>query len=215
LPKGSSVFKKLKKAEGDPDKTKAILDKLGLTDIPKEGDMLPKPVIGYTTKLEEGDRSLTEDEAYRISGLTEEQFANIPRIALKTNDFISERAEQTGLAPHWDGKIEFVYWNGLNLADVVGTPDEDRFGDRLSKEFLRQWYKTNQSEWEPACDEYKPTGKGWQERCPVKPISLPKELVNLVSQLYMACCNQYVGKRIFSSVPELGKIVEDLKPYRD
>ena len=216
LPKGSSIFKKLKEAEGDGAKTKKLLDKLGLKESPKEGDMLPKPIMTYTTKLEEGDRSLSEDEAYQISGLTEKQFLRVAPLALRINDYITERCEQTGLAPHWDGKVEMAYFNGsLILVDAVGTLDEDRMGDRISKEFLRQWYKENQPGFAEACDEYKQTGPGWQERCPVKPISLPEELSTLVSQMYMAACNQYIGKNIFSNVPELGKVMERLKPYRD
>ena len=214
LPKGSSVFKKLKKAEGNPASIKLILDELGLTKVPKEGDMLPKPIIGYTTKLEEGDRNLTEDEAYRISGLTEKEFVKIAPLALQVNDYINERAKQTGLAPHWDGKVEMVYNNGLVLADVLGTLDEDRFGDGISKEVLRQWYKIHQPKFAEACDKLKETGEGWQERC-VQPIKLPRELSRLVSQMYMSACNLWVGEGIFSGVPNLENIMENLKEYRD
>jgi len=215
LPKGSSVFRKLRKVSGNPEKMKGILGKLGLIEVPSEGDMLPETVVDYTTKLEEGDRVLTEDEAYKISGLTEEEFGKIKPFALRVNYFVTERAKLTGLAPHWDGKVEMVYRNGLVLADVVGTPDEDRFGDRMSKEFLRQWYDKNQPGWHEACDEWKKTGEGWQDRCPVKPVKLPPELSTLVSQMYQSACNQYVGREIFPDVPELGGVMERLKPFRD
>ena len=46
-----------------------IYKKLGLNSEPKPGDMLPKPIMNYTTKLESGDRNLTDEEAYKISGL--------------------------------------------------------------------------------------------------------------------------------------------------
>ena len=215
LPKGSSIFKRLKSAEGDRKKTKQILRELGLKKVPGENSMLPKPVMGYTTKLEEGDRHLSESEAYRISGLTEEDFRKVGEIALKVNDYVSERAEQTGLAPHWDGKVEMIYFNGLKLADVVGTLDEDRFGDRISKEFLRQWYQKNQPEWGKACDEYKGSGEGWQDRCPIKPMRLPERLSTLVSQMYMSACNQYVQREIFPGVPKLDEVMESLKEFRD
>jgi len=217
LPKGSSVFKRIHEAveEQNFEKAAEIWKRLGLTKPPEENQMLPKPVMSYTTKLEPSDRTLTEHEAYRISGLTDEQFSQVGPLALKVNDYINERAEETGLNPHWDGKVEMVYNNGLVLADVLGTLDEDRFGDRISKEFLRQWYKTNQPKWGEACDEYKKTGKGWQERCPIKPINLPRKLSNLVSQMYMSAANKWIQKEIFPNVPELEKVMEDLKPYRD
>lgn len=220
LPLGSSVFKKIAEAKKitDAEEREKALQKiysgLGLTSEPKPGDMLPKPTLGYTTKLEEGDRSLTEDEAYNISGLSDGQFSGIASLALKVDDFITEQAEKSGLKPHWDGKVEMVWNNGLVICDVVGTLDENRFGDNVNKEFLRQWYKTNQPEFAPACDEWKKTGEGWQERCPVKPINLPPELVTLVSQMYMSACNQYVQRRIFDA-PELDAVMEKLKPYRE
>lgn len=215
LPKGSSVFKTLKKVEGDTVKTKKILDKLGLSEIPQEGQMLVKPVMFYTTKLESGDRELEEDEAYLISGLTEEEFRKIAPLSFIVNDYISERANQTGLAPHWDFKVEMRFLNGkLSIVDVVGTLDEDRFGDGISKEFLRQWYDDNQPEFAKACDEWKKTGYGWQERCPIKPIKLPNELSRLVSQMYMAACNQYVGREIFANLPALDVVMDRLKLYR-
>ncbi len=216
LPRGSSVFKNLKAARGDSEKTRDILSGLGLTEIPKEGNMLPRSVMNYTTKLEAGDRNLSEHEAYMISGLSQEKFREIAPLALRVNDYVSDRAIRTGLAPHWDGKVEMIYVGGnLALADVVGTLDEDRFGDRISKEFIRQWYEVNQPEWRQACEVAKKTGKGWQERCPIKPINLPTELTMLVSQMYMAACNQYVERKIFPDVPALDTVMQRLKPYRD
>jgi len=38
---------------------------------------LPKPFIECTTKLEEYDRQLTNNEAIKISGLTMDEFENI------------------------------------------------------------------------------------------------------------------------------------------
>lgn len=216
LPRGSSVFKKLKKAECNPEAVQNILRELGLTKMPNEGDMLPNPIMNYTTKLEAGDRNLTEHEAYRISGLHKHDFRLIAPLALRVNGYVTARAIATGLAPHWDGKVEMRFRDRkLELVDVIGTLDEDRFGDRISKEFLRQWYEVNQPGWRVACEEWKKTGKGWQERCPVKPIPLPTELSILVSHMYMAACNQYVGIEIFSNIPALDTVMQRLKPYRD
>lgn len=214
LPKGSSVFKKLKEAEGDQEKTQKILHKLGLDKIPKEGDMLPKPIVEYTTKLEATDRKLDLNQAYEISGLSSKAFEDLSTLALNVNDCITERTKKTGLGTHWDGKIEVVYFNKkIILADAMGNLDENRIGTEMSKEFFRQGHKVNQSEWIAECEKYKPTGEGWQKRCTIKPQRLPIELVTLMSQMYMSACNQYVGEKIFDS-PDLGKVLKRLDEYR-
>lgn len=221
LPEGSSVFGKIAKAKTIPDESKReeelqqIYQSLGLTSEPKPGDFLPRPIMNYTTKLEAGDRNLTENEAYKISGLTEENFAKVGPLALTINNMITEQAQKAGMV-HYDGKVEMLFNNGLVLGDVLGTFDENRLGfngEQVSKEFLRQWYKKNQKEFAPACDEWKKTGEGWQERCPVKPVHLPQELSRLVSQLYMAGCNQYVGRKIFQA-QELPAVMDQIRLYR-
>src|SRR3989344_804456 len=197
LPLGSSVFKKIEKIKNeiaDPETREKVLQKIyegyGLKSEPKPGDMLPEPVIGYTTKLEPGDRSLEDRDAYKLSGLCDEDFKDVKPLALAVNDFINKQAvDKLGLNPHWDGKVEMAYFHSLEIVDVVGTLDEDRFGTLVSKEILRQWYKRNQPEFSLACDEWKKTGEGWQERCPVKPVNLPSDLVSAVSQMYQAATN--------------------------
>lgn len=222
LPQGSSVFDKIAEIEkiGDPVerqmKLHSLIGKYGLKAKPQPGDMLPRPVINYTTKFEAGDRSLTEEEAYHISGLADRNFRRIEPLTLQIDEIITELAERAGMH-HWDGKIEMVYNDGLVVADVLGTFDENRFSfneKQVSKEFLRQWYIKNQPEFRPACKEWEKTGPGWQQRCPIKPIPLPGELSTLVSQMYMAGCNQYVGRRIFNA-PKLRGIMDKLAPYME
>jgi len=219
LPLGSSVFagiEKLKAASPDGgEPLQRLLANLGLKEEPVPGQMLPRPIMSYSTKLESGDRNLNEAEAFEISGLEEENFRKLAEIGLAVNEFITERAEQTGLA-HYDGKIELVYDNGLVLADVVGTFDENRFASnnrQISKEVLRQWYKRHQSDFPAACEEAKSGGAGWQSRCPVKPVNLPPELIRLASEMYQAGCNRYTGRRLFE-VPELEEVLQALEPYR-
>ena len=218
LPKGSSVFEKIAKAKENknPKELEEILSSLGLKEEPKPGDMLPKPIMNYSTKLEPGDRNLSDVEAYRISGLTEEVFAQVESLALKVNDFITEQAEKVGMT-HYDGKVEMIYNNGLQIADVVGTLDENRFGfndEQISKEIIRQWYKKYQLDFAPACKKWKETGEDWQQRCDVQPIRMPHKLVSLVSKMYMSASNRYTGKRVFD-VPELDEVMEKLKRYRE
>jgi phosphoribosylaminoimidazole-succinocarboxamide synthase len=221
LPEGSSIFKRIEKAKKETDSNKMekalkeIYDSLGIKSEPKPGDMLPEPVMNYTTKLEPGDRNLTETDAYRISGLNSNDFKEVGDVAFEVNNFVTKQAQKTGFV-HYDGKVEMVWNNGPIVADVVGTFDEDRFGfkgEQVSKEFLRQWYKKNQPEFSKACDEWKEKGEDWQQRCPVKPRKLYPKLSKLVSQMYMAGCNKYVERNIFD-VPDLEEVMEEIRPFR-
>src|SRR4030042_7173989 len=56
LPQGSSMLKRLEEARtaSDPRRAvRALLRELGLKDEPKPGDLLPRPVMSFTTKSEE------------------------------------------------------------------------------------------------------------------------------------------------------------------
>ena len=220
LPLGSSVFKRIDGAKQLPDAKQRgaeigrILKELGVKELPKPGQMLPSPVMSYTTKLEAGDRELSRGEAYRLSGLPRREFNTLDSLALRVNSMITEQAERTGFA-HYDGKIETVWDEALVVCDVIGTFDENRFswqGEQISKEVLRQWYKRNQPEFVAACEKWKKTGPGWQKNCDVKPRSLPAEFAALASQMYMSGCNRYTGKRVFDS-PPLEEVMERLRSY--
>jgi phosphoribosylaminoimidazole-succinocarboxamide synthase len=222
LPLGSSVFKRLEGLRQLPvgkqrkEELAGILKGLGVKEPPIPGQMLPQPVMSFTTKLEAGDRELSEREAYRLSGLRRRDFNALKSIALQVNDIITEQAVQTGF-DHYDGKIETVWDKGLVVCDVIGTFDENRFawkGEQISKEVLRQWYKRNQPEFVTACDKWKKTGPGWQKNCDVKPRNIPEQFATLVSQMYMSGCNRYTEKRVFDS-PELEEVMENLKVYKD
>ena len=218
LPLGSSVFKRIERAGQLADRKQAgaqlgrIFKELGVKEPPQPGQMLPAPVMSYTTKLEAGDRELERRQAYRLSGLPRREFNALDGLALRVNRVITEQAERTGFA-HYDGKIETVWNDGLLVCDVIGTFDENRFafqGEQVSKEVLRQWYKRNQPEFVSACDRWKRTGPGWQKKCEVKPRKLPAEFATLASQMYMSGCNRYTGKRVFDS-PPLEQVMERLK----
>ncbi|MBQ7702476.1 MAG: phosphoribosylaminoimidazolesuccinocarboxamide synthase, partial [Candidatus Methanomethylophilaceae archaeon] len=51
--------------------------------VVKEGEKLPKPFIEGTTKLEEHDENLTDDEAKKMAGLSDKEFENIKSTVLK------------------------------------------------------------------------------------------------------------------------------------
>jgi phosphoribosylaminoimidazole-succinocarboxamide synthase len=206
VPLGSSLRKRFKpkdfglKTEKWPDETVA----------------LKTPFVEYTTKLEKTDRHLTLQEAQQISGLTEEEFKEIKKIALHVNKTITTQAKKTGFS-HEDGKIELLYENGdIIVGDVAGTFDEDRFsfnGKQVSKEILRQYYKKNQPEWVHALEKAKTKGKekkeqNWKKFCAVKPKPLPQTFKQKIAELYQAGTNQYTEKKIFS-VPELSEAIKE------
>ena len=222
LPLGSSVFKRIEKAQqlteprARATELRRILAELGLKRVPEPGQMLPAPIMSYTTKLEAGDRDLSPAQAYRLSGLRRRDFNQLQTLALEVDRIISEQAERSGFA-HFDGKIETVWDNGLVVCDVIGTFDENRFawqGRQISKEVLRQWYRRRQPEFGKACEQWKKSGPGWQEKCEVKPRHLPPEFAELASQMYMSGCNLYTGRRIFDS-PPLEQVMERLDSYGD
>jgi len=219
LPKGSSVFRRIKEAKekGDEQGLENILNNLGLTKEPKEGEFLPRPKCEFTTKFEEQDRHLSYEEALRISGLDIEKFADVLKYAAKANEVITERAKKVGLK-HYDGKIELMKYGGIMLVDVVGTFDEDRFsydGVQVSKEILRQWYAKTPWGQEVMAAKKKASEEGvqdWKSLVKSQPEKLPPELKTLVSQIYQAGANLYTESKIFD-VPHLRELVSQVKEY--
>ncbi|ODS23392.1 hypothetical protein AB835_09230 [Candidatus Endobugula sertula] len=137
LPKGSSIFRRLK--EGT-----ITLEQFNLNEIPVYGQVLNKPIIEFTTKLEEIDRYISDEEAQNISSLTDDEMKLLKNTTLKINKIISDKAISVGLEIA-DGKIEFALSSSreLVLVDVVGTLDDNRIlyhGVQLSKQLLRNYY---------------------------------------------------------------------------
>jgi phosphoribosylaminoimidazole-succinocarboxamide synthase len=118
----------------------------------KHGEILPKPFFEATTKLEEVDRHLTDEEAIRISGITPKEFAQIKETCLRIDELMGATVRRKNLI-HVDGKKEFAFDRDrkLMLIDTFGTLDEDRWWQRdeflqgkyveKSKEIARQHYK--------------------------------------------------------------------------
>ena len=114
----------------------------------KRGEKLPTPFIECTTKLEEHDENLTDEEAKEMAGLSDAEFQEIKDTVLKIDEIIAREAGKRGLI-HCDGKKEFAYDKDrkLMVIDTFGTLDEDRWWDadeyakgnivELSKEFVR------------------------------------------------------------------------------
>ncbi len=187
---------------------------------PDRSVALKTPVVEFSTKLEEKDRYLDREKAREISGLGD-QFDQLEDIARSVNDVVTERAESAGLS-HEDGKIECFYLNGdVYVADVVGTFDENRFlldGFQISKEFLRQFYKSYHPEWVKAVGQAKNDAErrgiaDWHALCDRSPDPLPERVIRVASDLYRSGTNRYINQERFDS-PPLEQVLEELEDVR-
>jgi len=186
---------------------------LDVDSWPDEAVDLPEPVVEFSTKYEEQDRYLTRDEADKISGSA--SIEALESVALTVNEIITEHAESVGLR-HEDGKIECLYHDEMvQVADVVGTFDENRFslgGRQLSKEVIRQYYKREQPAWVDAVSEAKREVEtadvaDWRPLCAIEPIQLPEDVLEAVSDMYTAGANTYTDHEWFEA-PALVDVVD-------
>jgi len=206
LPAGSSVFKRLK--EGS-----LQLDEIGLSKMPNPNDVLDKPILDASTKLEITDRYLSWREAQEISGLKDDEILEIKKITSRINELITKHAAQAGLVNE-DGKVEFGYDQGrkLILVDILGTPDECRFtfdGIPVSKEVARIHYR--KSDWYIEVESAKEKDRAnWKSYISSPPPKLPVKLYEQISYLYQSTCNEITGKKWFSA-PPLKNILHEIK----
>ncbi len=165
----------------------------------KYGEKLPRPFFEATTKLEETDRNLTDEEAKRISGLTDREYQEVFDTIARIDALIAERANKAGLI-HVDGKKEFAYDENrkLMIVDTFGTLDEDRWWDfaeyqkgncvELSKEMVRQHYRET--------GYHEALYKARKEHRPEPDIpALPDEVRDRVSRLYIDMYERMTGER--------------------
>ncbi|MBI5803084.1 phosphoribosylaminoimidazolesuccinocarboxamide synthase [Candidatus Pacearchaeota archaeon] len=219
ITEGSSLLKKLRglENEGKTEELSRELVKLGTDHIPVSGEMFPNRVYDFTTKFESSDRTLTYEEAKRISGLTDEQWNKLTEVRGIAADVISERAKKSGMVDY-DGKLEFIsFYENLMLADVLGTFDENRLtfnGVQIGKEVLRQHYRKTQPDWIEQIEEGKSQAKrekteDWKQFVSLRANKLPPRLVELVGEMYAAGANQYLAKDWFRA-RDLDKVLNDL-----
>ncbi len=197
LPEGSSVFRRLR--EGS-----LTLQELGMEEMPHPGQVLPRPLLDVSTKLESSDRYLSWEEAKDISGLTDDEIGRLRDTTLLVDRLITEKVEPLGLL-HEDGKVEFAFdpQRELMLVDALGTPDECRFSYRgipVSKEVARIHYR--RTPWYEDVEKAKREDSiNWKEKVTLQPQPLPAELAKAISQLYMAFANQVTGREWFDCPP--------------
>ena len=167
--------------------------------VVKYGEKLPVPFIESTTKLEEHDSNLTEAEAKKMAGLSNQEYQEIKDTVLKIDKIIEKEASKRGLI-HCDGKKEFGYdkERKLMVLDTFGTLDEDRWWDseeyakgnvsELSKEFVRQYYRT--TGYHGKLMEAR--NKGLEE--PNIP-ALPQDIIDRTKDLYISMYERITGEK--------------------
>ncbi|MFB6282678.1 MAG: phosphoribosylaminoimidazolesuccinocarboxamide synthase [Halobacteria archaeon] len=209
---------------------------IDLEEWPDGNYELQDPVVEYSTKFEEKDRYLSEEEARSISGLGDE-LKKVEDIAHHVNEVVTEHSDDVGFV-HVDGKIECVYHQGdVLVADVVGTFDENRFlyspeqkhdfvqftqhkppsdapRKQISKEFLRKYYREYDSEWVGSVKDAKQEAEeqgveDWRSLCGVDPKPLPGDVATTASRLYTAGANLYTGEKWFDA-PHLSEVVDKI-----
>ncbi|MFC1521165.1 phosphoribosylaminoimidazolesuccinocarboxamide synthase [Elusimicrobiota bacterium] len=218
-PEGSSLLKKISELakKGDKKNLKLLFKKYGLKKAPKPGDIFPRPGYDFTTKFEQSDRPLSDEQAYEISGLTKKQFDALKETRDQVSTFVARRAEEVGLTD-FDGKHEYIFIDGICVADVVGTFDENRFvfkGAQISKEILRQYYKKHQAEWVEEVEQAKKDARSkgienWKTLVKSKPKKIDPKLAKLVSEMYASGADLYTEMNIFKTRP-LEDVMKDLK----
>jgi phosphoribosylaminoimidazole-succinocarboxamide synthase len=220
VPKGSSLLKRIEKLERE-DKQEdltLLLRKLGLTKKPEEGDLFSNPVIEFTTKYEATDRSVSNYDAFRISGLDLSDFNRLIYLTSATVDFIRTRSQEVGFV-NYDGKLEFAYARSVMLADEVATCDGNRFvldGVQVGKQVIRAWHKRENRKWYEAVEEAKrrarETGEleNWQAEVKVESKIMPDDVLNLIGEMYQSASDRWTGLNLFKRRP-LEIIVRDLE----
>ncbi len=202
IPEGSSLLRRVKRGEVKP-------QDFGLDKI--EANMkLERPIVDFSTKLEDVDRYLTHTEAKEISGLSDAEFKELVGLVIEVDRLITREVAKAGLENE-DGKIEVAFDENRNLmvVDAVGTPDECRFsyeGFEVSKEILRKYYRS--TEWYERIRKFKGK-KNWREVVG-RPPKLSSDVKRCVSNLYKAFCNEVTGIKFFDT-PKLRDVVAELK----
>ena len=169
---------------------------------PKYGEPLPEPLLEATTKLEDVDRPLTDDEAMELAKLDRAEWDELWESVLKIDTVIEKESMSRGLV-HVDGKKEFGFDSdrALMLIDTFGTADEDRFWDvaelqkgnmvELSKESVRQYYRG--SGYHKLLMDAREKGVTKDMEPPIP--AMPENEVNRIADLYAEMFERLTGDR--------------------
>jgi phosphoribosylamine--glycine ligase len=155
----------------------------------KPGHRFEVPMIEYFTKLEPIDRFIaSEDEVRAVGRITEEKSLEIELRTIFLSLWLRRECELRSL-DLIDGKFEWGFDSEgrMSLADAIG-PDELRLvegTERLSKEFLREYYRD--SRWFAEIQALKKSGLrglGWQKLVREPVPMLPREALARATSLY-------------------------------
>ncbi len=217
VPKGSSLLKRINSDQ--------YRKTLGLTQIPKEGDIFDDPIIEFSTKLESTDRYITYQEAKEISGMNDNEFSSFKKTVFHSAVILKKLMTQASLTL-WDGKFEYAFDEKRNfvMIDSIG-PDELRItleGTQLSKENLRAFY--HNSKWQKDVEKAKDLShirgvNNWKEICINELNSIPYSLGRIqlenASSLYTTLTNHlYEGDELPAPFKENKNINEVISYFR-
>ena len=191
-----SLLDRLKTGEVKP-------ERVGMDRAPKKGEKLPQPFVEFTTKLEETDRPLSDEEALKLSGLTPDEFEKLKQAVLDIDEMIAKTCEPKGLI-HVDGKKEFGmnHKRELMIVDTFGTADEDRWWDKrlhdeegkmvdMSKEMVRQHFRETGYH-----DQLMAARQAGATKAAEPPIpALPDDVTQRVTALYIELFERITGQR--------------------
>jgi phosphoribosylaminoimidazole-succinocarboxamide synthase len=169
--------------------------------VPEAGAPFPYPIHMTTTKFEDIDRELTRKEALAMAGLTEKDELEFWSMIDRLTGAINLALNQVGITT-LDGKMEVAFGEERikMIADVFGTPDEDRwvFTNDLtagkiinySKEFIREIFIAN--------GYYSRLNKARNEDREDPPIpKLSKKEIEEISMRYAMAAKLYASAKIF------------------
>lgn len=196
---------------------------LGLSPAVAPGQWFEAPVVEFFTKLEPKDRFLTLEQAFHYSGLSWAGFQSLVARTLWVSCFLSLDLESKGLKL-WDGKLEWAWDRGqrgsdqIILVDSIG-PDElrledSRWGQPLSKEFLRQYYRRTPWYGVLAAAKLKAQAQGQSQWKELVASHLPPPLegpVRVVAQTLYATLAQTMTGRTMAGATSLDELAQRLK----
>ena len=209
IPSGASFRQRVESGSID-------LKEYGLDKLPSPDERLSSPILDVSTKLEEQDRYLTWSEVLELNIINQEDIQNIKKTLTFADELITQEVKKIGLENE-DGKIELAFdpERQLMFVDVLGTTDECRFtwkGIHLSKEIAREYYRNTL--WYQEVKETKSNYPvGWKYYVKSQPQPLPKQLLQAISWVYQRMAMDLTGREWFSGVPQLEKIVEEIKEF--
>jgi len=207
LPKGSSIFGRLERAELFP-------EDLGLDHYPQEEEILPRPYLDCTTKLERKDRPLRWREAQELAQIDDSQLYAVQTTLSKVNEVLQALCGRMGFELE-DFKVEMGLSQGkVHILDNI-DPDGCRLkhkasGVSFSKQPLRDYFIT--TSWYPEVKRAKEIAaqrgvEEFMQFCPPAPV-LPGELREIASQMYASITNALYQRELFKGIPSVDQVAE-------